>query len=285
LKLRRIHACAMCFVVAFALQGATHADGDVAATAARGIAGEVTFVYDGLPISVRANQTLTSSMLVRLSRVAPEGEVPARYRLAFLGGVAGEFDLREHLEHGDGHPIDDLPPLRVRIFSQLPAQPGTDLFSGDSPQFALTSRYRLVLGGVAAIWLLVPVTVVARRMLRRTPPEAAPVAAPVATVADQLRPLIEAARGDGLSVSEQGRLELLLLMFWRERLGMTELRPAESIRRLREDPEAGRLLGAVERWLHARGRAAPQPETDVAALLEPYASTPAMTSLAGARQP
>lgn len=280
---RGVLAWATCVVVATTLQSAADGGNDLAATAARGIAGEVAFNYDGAPIAVRANQTLTSSMLVRLSRVSGEGELPARYRLAFLGGVAGEFDLREYLEHGDGHPIDDLPPLRVRIYSQLPEQIGTDLFSGEHPQFALTSRYRLVLGCVAALWLLVPVTVVARRVLRRTPPAPTVVIVPRPTVADQLRPLVEAARCDGLSVSEQGRLELLLLMFWRERLGMSEVRLADSIQRLREHPEAGQLLGAVERWLHARNRAAPQPDADVATLLAPYASTPAIAVQPGGR--
>ena len=273
-------------VVVVAVRSATGDDG-ISATAARGIAGEITFAYDGEPLCVRANQSLMSSMLVRLSVVPQIGEGhsdgPTRYRLAFLGSVAGDFDLRDELEHCDGRAIDDVPALRVHVFSQLPAQHGTDLFSFDHPQFALTSYYRVLLGGLAVLWAIVPIVVLLRRVLRRAPVELSAAAIPAPTVADQLRPLIDAARRGGLSISEQGRLELLLYMFWRDRLGLGELRPAESIHLLRDDPDARKLLVAVEHWLHAPGPVAPQPEEDLVALLAPYAAAPAIASLAEER--
>ena len=86
--------------------------------------------------------------------------------------------------------------------------------------------------------------------------------------------------GRGLSIAEQGRLELLLLRFWGDRLGLGSLSADQAVARLRREPEAGALLLAVERWLHDRGGAAPQPEQDVAerlsALLAPYRQAPAI---------
>ena len=57
--------------------------------------------------------------------------------------------------------------------------------------------------------------------------------------------------------------------YWRRRLGMDGPQ-AEVVMRLRHDPEAGRLLRAVEGWRHAHTSPTAPAEGEVAALLEPY---------------
>jgi hypothetical protein len=93
---------------------------------------------------------------------------------------------------------------------------------------------------------------------------------PPPTVAEQIRTLVAEAGSTGLSVSDRGRLELLLLGFWRERLGFERLDIPEAVMRMRRDEEAGELLRAVERWLHGPDRSAPFPEHELTRMLERY---------------
>lgn len=255
------------------------------AVAPRGLTGELFIDLAGPPLRAAQSQGPRSSVVVRVTemtdREQPSGDATPpmnslrRYRIEFIGGVAGTFDLREFLERRDGTPIADLPPLPVKIVSELPAAHGTDLFQSAREPFRLTSRYLLAMGLLAAAWIAVPIVVLIRRAWRR-PPVVVPVVAPAApTLADQLRPLIDAARAEGLSVAERGRLELLLMNFWRERLALDGLSPADAAAQLRSDPRSSPLLLALERWLHARGAGSPRPEEDVAALLEPYRAAPA----------
>ncbi len=51
---------------------------------------------------------------------------------------------------------------------------------------------------------------------------------------------------------------------------------AEVVMRLRRDAEAGRLLRAVESWLHAHTSPTAPAEGEVASLLEPYRHSPAI---------
>jgi len=254
-------------------------DAPVQATAARGITGELIFEYAGPALRAKPNQSLVSPMLVRLT---PETE-PSRdgagksvkYRLNFNGGVAGIFDLREYVEQVDGRAPTDLPPLRVSIVSQLPERHGTDLFESDHQGVRMVGRYRDALIGIGVLWILVPVAVIARRLMKRKSVEAVEIATPAPTLADQLKPLVEAAVGGGMSVADQGRLELLLIWFWSERLGLQSLSPADAIGRIRADATAGKLLVTIERWLHGRGGANISKE-ELAALLEPYRSIAAV---------
>ena len=266
----------------FALGGSAAADPPTTRHFARGLTGEITLEYDGPGLRAKPDQDLNAAIVLRLNELTREPGGHRRYRLEFIGGVAGAFDLRELIEHADGTAASDLAPIQVTIESELPAQHGTDLFDLGGERVGLESHYRLLLGLVAAAWILVPVAVVVRRRMLRRPAPLPPAAVPAPTVADQLRPLVEAAMGRGLSIGEQARLELLLLSFWRERLQLGDLPPHEAIARLRGDGDAGRLLLAVERWLHARGEAGPRPAEDVAALLEPYRS---MAALAEERSP
>lgn len=192
--------------------------------------------------------------------------------------MVGEFDLRDWIEDVDGRPATDLAPIPVRIVSELPPEHGTDLFPSERDPLTFRSHYRLAMGLLGAAWLAVPLVFIGRRMMKRRKVVPPPVVSPPPTLAEQLRPLVDAAQRGRLSIAEQGRLELLLLGFWRERLGMAGLGHSESIVRLRAHPEAGRLLLAVERWLHARPESRASSggdDTAVQELLKPYADVAA----------
>jgi len=237
-------------------------------SAARGIAGSIELKFSGPRLRADPAQTLSSPILARIAQSQPSGDA-VFYRIEFIGTVAGSYDLRELLQNEDGSPATALPPLPVNIYTQLPPNHGTDVYGLADPPFTLVGWYREFMAAAVVLWVAIPILIITRRLLRRrVPPISAPVVPPP-SLADLLRPLVEAARARAMTIAERGRLELLLYRYWRERLGITRGSQAEVIATLRTHPQAGILLQAVERWLHQPegGDAA---EEDVASLLEPF---------------
>jgi hypothetical protein len=247
----------------------------VAATVERGITGEVQFIYDGPTLSATPQQDLDAPMLLRLE---PDPGDATRYTARFIGSVEGDYDLRTLIQLRDGSPARDLDPLVVRVVSNLPAGLGTDLRDAADIDVKLQGGYRTRAIAVVAAWLAVPVVVITRRLLR--PKRVVEVEAEPAppTLADQLRPLVIAAASRELSVAEQGRLELLLYHYWRERLSLEGMEAAEAIVRIRHDAASGELLGAVEGWLHRPEQEAHDADR-LSALLAPYREAPAVAEI------
>lgn len=256
-------------IAALAWIGATTAwaqDEAPGVTVRRGITGETTFVYDGPELIADPRQDLAAPLLLRIER---DPDDPSRYAARFIGSVEGEYDLRTLIQRRDGTRTDDLPPLRVQIVSNLPDGAQTDLFDAADLQVGLTGGYTVAMLALAGVWLGVPVVVVGRRLARRAPEETVEAAPPPPTLADQLRPLVEAAAQRELSVHEQARLELLLYSYWRRRVAPEAPDVAGAITIIRADPVAGELLEAVEAWLHRPGEAHHDPDR-LAELLAPY---------------
>ena len=197
------------------------------------------------------------------------------YEARFIGNREGRFDLREYLEHADGTPPNDLPSMPVQIVSMLPKDQRSDLFDSTiyRPKIVGGYRFAWILGGL--LWIAIPCILWGIRHWNQPPvaPEGPEIKEP--TVAEQLRPLIEAAAHRLLSTAEKGRLELLLYHFWRERGALTQDNMADSIRKLRTLPEAGELFRVVETWLHSNPEDTSvdrSPEA-ILAILKTYQST------------
>ncbi|MCE3016315.1 MAG: hypothetical protein ACK56W_12465 [Pirellula sp.] len=240
--------------------------------AERGITQSLEFRYQGRILHVRPQREFDAPISVRLQRVNEHG---SNYEARFIGNREGRFDLREYLEHVDGTPPNDLPSMPVQIVSMLPKDQRSDLFDSTvyRPKIVGGYRFAWIIGGL--LWISIPCILWGIRHWKKPP--VAPVAAEVKepTVAEQLRPLIEAAAHRPLSTVEKGRLELLLYHFWRERGALTHDNMADSIRKLRTLPEAGELFRVVETWLHSNPEDSSvdrSPEA-ILAILKPYQSS------------
>lgn len=237
----------------------------------RGITGSVTISHSGNPLQAKLDQGLASPLLVRVTDITGGDDASEhRYRIDYIGTVAGSFNLRDLITHRDGTPATELAPIPIKIVSELPEKFGSDLFIVSAKPMFARSFYRVIIGVIAVIWIAIPIFVFIRRWICNRPVPAAPPPPPAPTFADQLRPLVDAAMNQGLSVHDQARLELLLMAFWSEQRNLASLSPVQALEQLRRDPEASTLLIAVERWLHSRGSATPQPTRDLAQLLAPF---------------
>jgi hypothetical protein len=209
-------------------------------------------------------------VVVRIAGSTPDGDF-VLYDLRFIAQYAGEFDLRECLRKPDGSPLTNAAPLPIVVGKLLPEDHQGELFEFAGLSVPRLGGYKTALFVIGALWLLVPAWFIGRRVLRRPPPPP-PQPEPPASLADQLRPLVEAAIRGTLSTPERARLELMLLAFWRDRLGLDAgtMDQAEAICKLREHHEAGELLSLLERWLHRPPKG--DEVVDVASVLDRYRS-------------
>jgi hypothetical protein len=224
-------------------------------------------VLPGSELEVKPLDDRKLPIVLRIAAAFPHGTT-YRYDLVYYGLDAGTYDLKDYLRRKDGSSTADLPALKVEIKTLLP--PGQirphALETAAGPWLG-GYRLWLVVGGIVwGLGLLAILLVGRKRRWAKTASSNQPV-----TMAERLRPYVEAARTGSLSASERAELERLLLTFWQRRLGLESAKPQEAFAALRQHPDAGPLLKQLEDWLH---RPQPARDVDVAALLRAYATEP-----------
>ena len=205
-----------------------------------------------------------SLVVIRVDQVFPHGTA-RRYDLVCYALEPGEYDLREFLRRKDGSATDDLPSLKFQVASLLPAgQIEPHALSFASLPWLGGYRLLMIVGGAIWIaglaWLVIPRRKKGARGEERNE-------APALSLADRLQPLVTEAMAGRLPPAKLAELERALVSYWRRRLGLDDLAPAEAIARLRAHPGASPLVTQLEAWLH---RPAGHEAVDVGKLLEPY---------------
>jgi hypothetical protein len=202
---------------------------------------------------------------LRIVRTLPHGSAH-RYEFEFQGFDPGTQDLRKYLRRKDGTSTTELPAIPVEVESLLPKGQilPTEVEAGIMPSLG---GYEIAMIVAGVFWFLGFIWIVAGFFKRREEDESLQLQPK--TVADRLKPLIEGAIAGKLSPTELAALERNLLAFWRKRLKLDTGDAAESMAKLRANPEAGPLLEQLEIWLHRPGQAE---VVDISKLLTPYQS-------------
>ncbi len=192
------------------------------------------------------------------------------YEFELTPYVTGKHDLREYLERADSSTMEGLPAIPIQVTAVLP--PGR-MLPGDLPE-----QHKDRFGGYTnqitfaiIAWVLGLFLIFYLGGKKRRAERASETSGPK-TLAQRLRPMVEAAQSGELSDADRASLERTLLAYWRKRRNLESTKMSEAMVLLREDSEAGPLLVQLERWLHRpanRGDA-----VDVNALLEPYRDAP-----------
>ncbi len=216
---------------------------------------------------VPAPATLKTPVVVRVLQTWPHGEL-LRYDFEWSGLEPGSHDLTKYLVRKDGSSTDGLPALVVEVTSVL-AKDVHEPAEIDPQAPARLDGYTTMqwVAGIAWGVGLLAILFVGRRFRWRKP-----LPPPLPTLADRLRPLVEAVVSGASDTAAKAELERLLVAFWRARLDLGALKAGDAIVRIKGHAEAGALLRQLEAWLHM-----PTPPTamDVQALLQPYRSVTA----------
>ena len=204
-----------------------------------------------------------SAIVLRITSVYPHGN-GFRYDFEYYGLEAGSFDLGDYLQSKDNKPMTDQPKLPVTFKSSLaperirPNPPDDEKL----PRF-IKYKHLLIFG--AAFWLMGLLLLIfgARKRLNRKESSTPKLLSP----ADSLRPLIESARKGKLGKNDQAKLERTLIIFWSQRLDLTNESPGSALSKIKAHPEAAPLFEKLESWFHCPN---PEEPSDLDALLKPY---------------
>ena len=212
-----------------------------------------------------------TEVILRVESIAASTNGGFRYDFHYIGFEPGPYNLADYLIRPDGSRPDEMGDVRIQVRALLPENHDGQLQPYAPRLFPWIGGYRMFLGLLAVLWAggFVAFVMVGRKKKALVAPVAAP---PAPSLADRLRPLVEAAAAGKLTTDGQAQLERLLLGYWREKLKLPDQRMADALARLKQHAEAGALLHALERWLHRPGGVSPQ---EVATLLEPYRSVAA----------
>jgi len=235
-----------------------------------GIEGHATFDLPRADYRPRPLDDRTE-VILRVESNTPTADGQHRYELFFMGLEPGDYSLADFLMRPDGSRPDELAGIRLHAQAILPDDHSGQLTAYVPRRFPFIGGYRVFLGFVTLLWVGGIVGFVMSYRKRRKVDQPV-VLTPEPTIAERLRPLVEAAARGQLSVEEKAQVERLLTGFWRERLGLPEARMADAVAQLKAHAEAGALLGAVERWLHRREGASAE---QISELLAPYRHAPA----------
>lgn len=211
---------------------------------------------------IAAPATTKDPVVLRVLAARAHGD-RFRYDLEWTGLEPGQHDLARYLARKDGSPVAGLPAIVVTATSVLAkgeTEPGTPR-PVEPPRLGGYGTLQIVAGVLWVLGLLA-ILFVGRRRARAAARPAGPP-----TLADRLRPLVEAVAAGHAPEAQKAELERLLVAFWRERLGLREHKADAALAAIRAHAEAGALLRQLEYWLHNPRPPAP---VDVQALLAPY---------------
>jgi hypothetical protein len=220
-------------------------------------------------LEVKPQTDPDAPFVVRMIDVAPHG-MSFRYNLEYYALEPGEYNVMDYLQQAGTQAPTALPPHTVSIGEYLPRDTHTHPHPPAAGEVPFLGGYRLWMVAGAVAWFAVAVAIVLvgrQRTENRKAQQAVP-----RTLADRLRPAIEAAMAGKLDERQLAELERVMLAFWRERLELDDVPAAEALRRMRAHPQGGQLLEQLERWLHQPGQ---REQVDAAVLLAPYKQMPA----------
>ncbi len=216
-----------------------------------GLEGKVMYrVEAGGPRLIARPVDRFANVNVRIADVTDDGDAKL-YDLRFIAQHAGRFDLRDALERVDGGPMAELPAAPVAVGALLDPEHDGELIAMQEVIAKPRVGYRATLIALGSVWLLVPIAYGVWRLAHRKRRVVVAPPPPPPTLADQLAPMVEAARTGRLDAAGRAALERLHIAYWRKRLRLDALGTRGALDAIKADPKAGALLNAVERWLHA----------------------------------
>lgn len=220
-------------------------------------------VIEGPKLIAKPIRDKGQAVIVRIVDTYSHGE-HFRYDIEYTGLEPGDYNIADFLAREDGSdaPIDAI---NVKVNSIL--GPGQVVPYELPPKRSRYGSYYLpIMLALGAAWVagLLMILFYGRGKKRRPSAEEEK-----ATVADRLKPLLDAAEAGELNSQQQAELERVLSSFWSKKLRLEHLSADQLREQLRNHNEASVLLDQIDTWIHKPGGHGSS-QVDVNQILEPY---------------
>jgi hypothetical protein len=209
-----------------------------------------------------------AKIVVRVADTFRHGDA-YRYNLEFTGYEPGLYDLAKSLKRKNPEETaGNIPSIEIEITSSLP--PGQiEPAKPKTPQIREWLKYWTILDLFVVVWIIGLALLWGKA--KATGRATVQADTPPPSVAQRLKPLVQAACEGTIEPHKRAELESLLINYWSDRLHLNqEIAPGQILTLLKSNPEAGPLINRLEEWLHmppGQGRATTD---DIAGLLQPY---------------
>lgn len=209
-----------------------------------------------------------SPLLLRIASTRPHGSM-VHYDLRYIGRIPGAHDLRDYLQTQENNPATNLPSITVEVIGILSDQHNGWLEDQTLHSPSVFGGYRGIVGTIVVVWALLffPLFFLGRKKHEDVIEETVADA----TLADRMKPLVERAAAGSITDDDKAALERMLITYWQHELDLDEVYGEHLIPKIREHEEAGKLLRALEDWLHRRPGTV---QVNVDELLAPYRNPP-----------
>jgi hypothetical protein len=202
-------------------------------------------IVPGTPLRIRPIKDDLNPLVLRILDSYAHGTA-WRYDLEFMGLEAGAFRLSDFVERQDGSEMGDLPVIEFEILSSIP--PG-QITPHELSALALSrlGGYRrwlvlAVIGWITGLaWLIM--SGFKRKQLAKQ-------ANLPKSLADYLRPHLQAASAGKLAPEQFAELERMVTAYWRRRLNLQHEEVSQAIAAIKADQQAGPLVRELERAMH-----------------------------------
>jgi hypothetical protein len=209
-----------------------------------------------------------AKIVVRMADTFRHGDA-YRYNLEFTGYEPGRYDLAKSLKRKDpAAGAAPIPPIEIEITSSLPpgqiepARPGPPAIRGWFKYWTVLDIFVVIwIIGLALLWGKAKATGRAAVKAETPPP----------TVAERLKPLVQAVCDGTIEPHKRAELESLLINHWSARLHLDEtVPPGQVLTQLKSNPDAGPLIRRLEEWLHMPPGQGGAEADEIVILLKPY---------------
>jgi hypothetical protein len=210
-----------------------------------GVEHAVTITYSGPELIVKPYK-FGVPVNLRIANIT-EIDGARTYDVRYMLNTGGEFDITKFLGAKDGSALDDLPQFKVIGLEYMSQQMDQRIEQVEETGIDIWHYYYECLGAIIILWVIWLLLLI---FWGREKPERIAEPAPAETFYDKLRGFLNQI--DQKSIDEKGKaqLEMLLINWWRDQLGYTELEMHQVMRQIGNDAASASAFNLVQQWLH-----------------------------------
>jgi hypothetical protein len=210
-----------------------------------GVEHAVTIAYSGPELTV-APYKFGVPVNVRIAEVI-ENDGIRTYDIRYMLNTGGEFNIIEYLTTKDGSSTEELPSFTVRGIESLSQQMDQRIETIEESGIQIWHYYYETMTAIIALWIACLFLLI---FWKRDKPKAALEVESAPSFYELMGSFLDQIEKKTIDDKTKAEMEMLVIRWWRDQLGYSDLEMREVMRRLREDKNASTAFTRLQEWIH-----------------------------------